>query len=271
MHFLVEVTPTGDGETVADLLWAFGAVGLEDLNGSLRAAFASQADATEAAQAVGGSVQPVADDIGLDSWREYAGTVAAGGFLIAPAWTTPADDRTLAIDPGRTFGSGSHPSTRTALDLVAAAVDGPTSMVDLGAGSGVLSVAAARLGALVTAFERDPQAEPVITDNALRNGVADRITVVIGDLADTAPALAGADLAVLNVTIDLHESLAPVLHPFLPDRLIVAGILIGSQEQRVAAAHHGQVVERTTDGQWAALMLTRTAPEPKTAPGPFAS
>lgn len=265
MHFLVDVQLVGDAELVADTLWRFGAEGLEDQGSFLRAAFSREDLAHQAAQAVDGQVLAVDDHTGFDAWRDHARAVSAGGFTIAPAWTTSADNTTLAIDPGRQFGSGSHPSTRLALDLLADTVTHDSRVADLGAGSGVLAIAAARLGAVVVAFEQDPDADAVITANAIRNQVADQITVQVGDLVETAPAIADADLAVLNVTIDLHEHLAPYLNPFLPNQLIVAGLLAGEQEARAACAHHGEVISRKTDGEWVALLLNRPGRQPNSS------
>jgi ribosomal protein L11 methyltransferase len=255
VHYLVEVSVLPNPELLADALWEFGAVGVEELDGLFRAAFTDRLAAERAVTEVGGTITAVDDHEGADQWRAFATTTSAGGFLLAPAWTTDSDERTLGIDPGRTFGSGSHPSTRLALTMLSELVGHDIRVADLGAGSGVLSVAAARLGGYAAAYELDPDAAAIIAENARRNGVADRVTTQIGDLRDTAATITGCELAVLNVTIDLHEQLGPLLRPFLPDRLIVAGVLTGAQETRAAAAHQRTITHRISEGDWAALLL----------------
>ena len=111
------------------------------------------------------------------------------------------------IDPGHAFGSGSHPTTRLMLTALAEHIGPGDRVVDLGTGSGILAIAAARLGADVIGIDLDLAAAPAVQANAMANGVRER-AVRIGDISDIGND-EPFDVALLNVTIDIHESVAP--------------------------------------------------------------
>ncbi|MEM9465933.1 MAG: 50S ribosomal protein L11 methyltransferase [Actinomycetota bacterium] len=258
MHTLVEISldDLTSPETVSDRLWVLGAVGVEERSGTVVGAFVDPDRAAVAATELGGRARSVADTAGLDAWREHARVVVAGPFAVRPPWLDPGPGIDLVIDPGHTFGSGSHPTTRLATALLANRVEPGMHVVDLGAGSGVLSVAAALLGATVTAIDTDPRAPATIAANAARNGVAQRIDTVTADIAEVATT---ADLGVLNVTIDIHERVAPALRRLPIGPLIVSGILAVHHEARCAAAHGRSIGDRITEDEWAALVLDHGA------------
>lgn len=260
MHHLVEIplrreTTGSDRDVIGDRLWAGGAVGVEEQEAAIIGAFADLSAALAAAESLDGHLRSVDDSTGLDAWRDYATSVDVGPFTIRAPWTEPGTGIDIVIDPGHTFGSGSHPSTRLAATLLAKHVQTGMRVVDLGAGSGVLSIIAARLGASVTAIDIDPDSESTIETNARHNGVADLVTVATNAIESTPTT---ADLTVLNVTIDIHERVAPTL-PRETGPLIVAGILSGEQERRCATAHARTIVDRSVDGEWAALVLDHGA------------
>jgi ribosomal protein L11 methyltransferase len=197
--------PTADAEVAADLLWRFGPVAVEELAGGsdrsgeptvvLRTGFGDREVADAAAGAVrarggwrGGwraEVSAVTDD-GLDGWRSHARVEDAPPFALVPAWFEPdvavaALDRlggeriALRVDPGPTFGSGSHPTTRLVLSRLATLVGDGTTVLDVGCGSGVLAVGAAVLGARAVGVDVDPASGTVVPATAERNGVGDRV------------------------------------------------------------------------------------------------
>ncbi|MEQ8841776.1 MAG: 50S ribosomal protein L11 methyltransferase [Acidimicrobiales bacterium] len=239
-------------------LWEHGAIGVEELDGALRAAFT---DATRAAaardrlapQAV---IETVDDTHGLDAARDLLTIEVAGGFAVHPPWLDPPTGSIgIAIDPGHAFGSGSHPSTRLALDLIGTEVRQGQRVLDIGCGTGVLSIAAALVGAGVVAVDIDPAAVDATIANVARNGVADSVAVRSGsvDPGDGTP----YDLVVVNVTIDIHEHIAGELHPAHP-RLIVAGILGPTQLDRCAAAYGATTDRHIESDGWMAAVLTRS-------------
>lgn len=232
-------------------------MGVEELPHALRAAF-TDADAAERARdAVGadGLIERVDDDHGLDAARDLLRVEVAGRFAVHPPWLDPPDDRlAIAIDPGHAFGSGSHPSTRLALRLLGAERPEPGRVFDVGCGTGVLSIAAALLGATVDAVDTDPAAIDATRANAAHNGVGERVDASLGSV-ERCPA--AVDLVMINVTIDIHEMLAPRLAT-TPRRVLVSGLWGESQLERCARAYGAAVVtEREADG-WMAAVLDRS-------------
>src|SRR5262249_21453818 len=145
-------------------------------------------------------------------------------LVIVPSWrqaefsaVARPDDVPLLLDPGMAFGTGLHPTTRLCLRAVEDVVTASTRVLDVGAGSAVVSIAAARLGAEhVEAFEIDPVASGVCQDNVQRNGVADRVRLTTGTLPRSREA-EPVDFIVANITIatllELHPRLAGHLRP----------------------------------------------------------
>ena len=162
----------------------------------------------------------VAHDQGLDAWRDYASVWRAGPFAVRPPWLEAIPDAgtiDLVIDPGATFGSGSHQSTRMALELLADLPIDKMPVVDVGSGSGILGIGAALLGAArVDLVELDPRGENVGLTNAFRNRVADRVrwagtdaTALAG--VRTGPAQHEPRVVAANMLIGELEAVAPSL------------------------------------------------------------
>ncbi len=259
MHVLVTVPGAAGDELLTTDAWIGGAIGVEELGDDLRVAFDDPGAAASFAELTGGDSQPVADDTGLDAWRAHAETYEAGPFVIRPPWLRRTDSPELVIDPGRTFGSGSHASTRLALELLSDRIErlsparSAPQIADIGCGSGVLAIAAAVLGARCVAVDINEAAVEATTLNAAANDVTDRVSVRSGSALE---ARGEYDLAVVNVTIDIHETIAAEVREHVHvGRLIVAGILAGDQERRAAAAYDARVVERRQQGEWAGLLL----------------
>jgi ribosomal protein L11 methyltransferase len=267
----------GGTEVLADRLWAFAPAAIEERTGPdgtvLVAGFGevSRAEAAAAVATEAGcapvQVTPV-DDHGLDGWRAWAGVERAGPFDIVPSWIDAPDHRAgrivVRIDPRTTFGSGSHPTTRLVLvrlaALVAEAGAAPARVLDVGCGSGILAVAAARLGARsVTAIDVDAHAPATTAINAARNGVADRISASDDPLAAVVAARGAFDVVVANllapVVTDLAEDLVAAVAP--AGALVVSGLLADRWEATVAdlPGVEPQVVD--TDDGWAAITLRR--------------
>ncbi len=139
-----------------------------------------------------------------EAWRRFHRPIRVGRLWVGPPWETPdAGALAVVIDPGRAFGTGAHATTRLCLELLLSLP--PGSLADLGSGSGVVSIAARRLGfSPVSAFDHDPVAVEATRDNAARNGVE----VEVRELdALTAP-LPEADVTVSNIALATVEALA---------------------------------------------------------------
>ena len=254
-YYLVTVAVAEDEREIRSAeLWDLGAVGVEELPGAVRAAFPTKADAEAAAAITPGANAPevYADQVGLDESRDLLKVERGGRFAVHPPWLPPpADAVAIEIDPGHAFGSGSHATTRLALELIDQTVRAGQRVFDVGCGTGVLSIAAARIGAIVVAVDIDPAAVEATTENARRNGVDGLLSVHEGS-ADSEPG--PFDIAIVNVTIDLHEAIAP-LRASWPPKVIVSGVLDGSQLDRAAMAYDRAVVQQLDEGDWVAAVI----------------
>jgi ribosomal protein L11 methyltransferase len=175
-----------------------------------------------------------------DAWRAFHRPVRVGPLWIGPPWFPP-EEVAVVIDPGRAFGTGAHGSTRAALELLAG-LD-PSPALDLGCGSGVLSVAALRLGfGPVAAFDVDPLAVGAAAENAARNGV--EVAVALADvLADPLPS---APLWLANLELGILERLLE--RTDLPARILASGL---TADQTLGGSPRAEI-----DG-WAAEVLQR--------------
>jgi ribosomal protein L11 methyltransferase len=176
-----------------------------------------------------------------DRWKEFHRPVRVGPLWIGPFWhEPPADATTIVIDPGRAFGTGAHPTTRLCVELLLELE--PSSVVDLGCGSGILAIVAAKLGfAPVVALDADENAVTATTLNAAANGVSvdARHVDILAKEALT------AELALANITRPALEALAPRLRC---KRLVSSGYLPTDPRELPAFLH----VRRSTRDGWAA-------------------
>jgi ribosomal protein L11 methyltransferase len=139
-----------------------------------------------------------------ERWKDFHRPVRVGSLWIGPPWSdAPADATVVVIDPGRAFGTGAHPTTQLCIELLLGLEKG--SVVDLGCGSGVLAIVAAKLGfGPVLALDADANAVSATASNALANGVDLRASQA-DVLADDLPA---ADIAIANITWPVLATLA---------------------------------------------------------------
>jgi ribosomal protein L11 methyltransferase len=165
-------------------------------------------------------------------WMQHYRPMRFGERLwICPSWTAPPepDATNLFLDPGLAFGTGTHPTTAMCLAAVDRLIRGGERVVDYGCGSGILGIAALRLGAgALLAVDNDPQALAATKDNAARNAVGSRdITVALPQAYDPRPWQAESDVVFANILAGPLASLAPQLCAFLAPggTLVMAGLL----------------------------------------------
>jgi ribosomal protein L11 methyltransferase len=148
-------------------------------------------------------------------WREGLGPRKLDKLTVVPSWLPEAsepDPLTIVLDPETAFGSGEHGSTRTALTLLSRLLQPGDKVLDLGSGSGILAIAAIKLGASrAIGIEIDPEANEVAARNAARNGVSDRIEFLEGDAASLALLVGPADLLLSNILRSVNTALLPVI------------------------------------------------------------
>jgi ribosomal protein L11 methyltransferase len=202
------------------------------------------------------ATEEVSDDW-FDGWKRFHAPVLVGDRLhVRPPWSDPLarpDVEEIVIDPGQAFGTGSHATTRMCLELLLELEPGG-SFADLGCGSGVLAIAAAKLGwEPVRAVDFEAASVEAARENAAANGVA--VDVARTDLRREAPP--AADTVVANLLRPLLAELVPALAA--ARTLVVSGLLREEADEIAAAfaAHGLRAAARRESGDWAALLLVR--------------
>jgi len=193
-----------------------------------------------------------------DRWRDFHEPVRVGRLCVRPSWSDPDPGAAIdvAVDPGQAFGTGAHATTRMCLELLLELADageasGPLS--DLGTGSGVLAIAAAKLGfEPVNGFDHERPALEAAARNARANGV--QLELARANLREELPAL--APTVVANLTSPLLLSLAERL-PEPPPVVVLSGLLANEADpvSSAFAARGMTEARRLAEGDWAALLL----------------
>lgn len=204
------------------------------------------------------SMREVPDEDWLGEWKKNWQPVEIGRFIIAPPWTelsVPADRVLINIEPGMAFGTGTHETTRLCLQAIEKYYAGG-SFLDVGTGTGILAIAAAKVSpdANIEACDTDADAVGIAKENARLNGVAERIAFRVGSIDESTPS---ADFVCANLTADVISALLPSLLGVTCGRLVLSGIL-DTQSAIVAAtlrdAGVSNVIEIMQDGEWLAII-----------------
>ena len=209
------------------------------------------------------SCREVKEEDWANAWKAYFQKETIGRITILPSWIEEIKDDhevVVKIDPGIAFSTGAHPSTRLCLQLLQETITGGETVFDIGAGSGILAISGALLGAArVIAVDIDPVAVGVARENVRRNGVETKVTVVQGDLLTDLPA--GADLIVANIIAEVIMKITPWVSHLLNSRgAFISSGIIDSKASRVreALTEAGFLIKRelTEDG-WMAFLARR--------------
>lgn len=199
------------------------------------------------------------------AWRAGLGVRHVGNVSIVPSWIDHVpgpEEAIVTLDPEMAFGSGEHGSTRAALLLLQRHLRPGRLMLDLGSGSGILSIAGARLGASrAIGVEVDEESLPVAERNAERNGVADKVTFLQGDAAVIAPLLGPAQIVVSNILRLVNIALLPEIHAALsPDGVAIFSGMEQAEAPlfRAPLEEHGfRIVDEQLDEGWWAVAAVR--------------
>lgn len=184
------------------------------------------------------TVKPLAENNWEDSWKDnYPPQPIGEKLIVMPYWLADSDTQgrlPVILDPGLTFGTGAHPSTQMVMEAMEEKLTPGGDCLDLGSGSGILSIAALRLGAAhATGVDIDPKAEGIARENAAYNGfAAPEFSACTGNVTEDRQimerlALGNYDLVLVNIVADVIIGLSPVLPNFLSSKstLICSGIL----------------------------------------------
>ena len=163
-----------------------------------------------------------------NAWKKYYHAMDIGSRLaIVPGWEQYETDRTvITMDPGMAFGTGTHETTSLCLETLDSLVKGGERVLDIGTGSGILAIAALKLGAAVAeGVDIDPMCVRTAGENARRNGLQDRFTVLVGDLSDKASGQ--YNIITANIVAAAILSLAPHVPALMAPgaRFIASGII----------------------------------------------
>lgn len=281
--FVHVVVPVAETELASFYLWELGAQGVEErdlttfskpdagpaehtatLIGSFSDDAAAEAAAAELGERWPARVTHVVGDDWRDGWRAHFKPLRVGRRLvIRPSWepfAAAAEDVVLTLDPGGAFGTGTHESTRLALALLEDVLPPDAPTLDVGCGSGILSIAALRLGSgPVLAVDVDPAAVEATGDNARANGVQDRLR------AETTPieSVTGRfPLVLANIEAHVLVPLsAPIAARVAEGGLLVLSGILREQIPRVEAEYIGQGpfkrIASRAEGDWEAVVLQR--------------
>ena len=273
MSIVVVVNP-GDVDLVSGLVWDLGVSGIEEQplpDGAVELRIGCERTlAQQALEVLAGrwapTAEPVAADEGLDAWRDHAQVWRIGSIVIVPPWLeTPSDvaesDLVLVIDPGHAFGSASHETTRMCLEAVVELVTPGCAVADIGCGSGVLAIAAARRGA-TTVVATDIAADAIVAtlDNALTNNVADLVEVSTATIDELEPTR--FDVVFANIGAATLSSMAAALVQVTkPEGVLVLSGLLGEQVETVIESFEQTGALRTevrADGEWRTVLMKRS-------------
>ncbi len=261
-------------ESVAALLVRATGQAIEEREDGMLIGWSAEASGAEKVRSAMSEVRGVVatavrelDDVDWTTeWKKGLKPRTIGRVIVTPSWErveAGPGEVVVVVDPETAFGSGEHGSTRGALLLLDRTMHayeargtkhGPR-VLDLGSGSGILAIAAAKLGAArAVAIEFDPEANPVAERNVERNGVADRVVILEGDAGELAPLGAPADIVVSNILRTVNVMLLPAIIAAMAPGAVA--IFAGMEEQEEALfrpilARHGlTVTDEVRDANW---------------------
>lgn len=267
----LRITPESNREGVIAALFESGSQGVQEDGAAVVTHFPADARIHEIRNAVM-AADPRADiaiadspDTDYSEWRASVSSHQVGGLVIAPPWLARGLDpeTTVIVDPVMAFGTGEHPTTRGAMRLMQGVIRPGDVVADVGAGSAVLSIAAAKLGATrVAAIEIEHDSIGNAEENVLANSVSERVEVIEGDATTLLPLLAPVRVVIANIISSVLIAMLPMMKASLArgGQAILAGILVEERDAMVSALDAGGwAIERedTEDVWWSVQIAPR--------------
>lgn len=200
-----------------------------------------------------------------DSWKQYFKPIPLGRVTIVPLWedyTAAEGEVVIRIDPGMAFGTGTHETTRLVMRIMQDVVTDGDRVLDVGCGSGILSICASRLGAeMCRAYDIDPVAVKVTRENLEASGITNVVAGVSDLLSGIERIKGGYTVCVANIVAEIIIRMLPDIHTYLAPGapIILSGIVREREEEvRRAAESLGYTVVRCEhENDWSALMIKR--------------
>lgn len=266
----VRVNPGGDPQRVISALFAAGSQGIQEDGDAIITHFPPGTPTDEIVHdimdadpraRVAISLAPKMD---WGEWRASVGAHEVGSLTIAPPWLAENLDpaTTVAIEPAMAFGTGEHATTRGVTRLLQILSPMPAFVADIGAGSAVLSICVAKLGASrVVAVEIDEDAIGNAEENVIANNVEDRVHVIQGDAMTILPLLAPVELVLANIISSVLTELLPIIAESLAPRgrAILSGILQTETEAMLGEIEKGgwKVIAEDREDAWWSVLIAR--------------
>lgn len=252
-------------------LFTVGAQGVHEDGDSLVTHFPPGTDLTHVHEALTAAddnvvieTAPVPQIDWSEAWKERITAHDLGPLTVTPPWLAEGRDpaSTIVIEPGMAFGTGDHPTTRGVVRLLPTVLRARDVVADLGAGSAVLAIAAAKLGATrVYAVELDGEAIPDAEANVERNGVADRVHVFEADAGSILPLIRPVRVVLANIISSVLIELLPIIAASLTDdgAAILSGILLEERETMHALllSTGWRVLNEDAEGIWWSVSIAR--------------
>ncbi len=219
------------------------------------------------------SLQNLQDEDWEESWKQYYQPIPIGQrLLIVPQWLSPENPEhriPVVLDPGMIFGTGAHASTQMCLRALEQTIHGGERVIDLGSGSGILSIAALLLGAMeATGVDIDPKAEDIARENAALNGLtAPQFTAVTGNVIGDRAMMeslsqGGYDVVLANIVADVIIPLSAVVPHFLhPDGVFICSGILNTrlpEVERALDAAGLTITQREMQEDWCRLSARRS-------------
>ena len=268
----VRVERCADRDAVMGALFAAGSQGVHEDGDALVTHFPPDFDTATAVTAVrdaDSSAIVTVTDVPAVDWSEWRANVDAhrvGSLVVTPPWRAAEFDpaTTIVIDPAMAFGTGEHPTTRGMLRLMQRSVRAGDSVADLGAGSAVLSIAAAKLGATrVAAIEIDDGAEGSALENIRVNGADAAIRYLVGDATVLLALVAPVRVILANIVSSVLMELLPSMAGSLTGDgvVLLSGILVEERELMLRAIERAQlrVDAEDVEGDLLSLLASRAS------------
>ena len=267
----VRVRPGASPDGALAALFELGSEGVQETGAELLTHFPGDADgarivaavrAADPGAEVSATLVPAVD--WAEEWKKGVGAHELGALAIVPPWLADGRDpaRTIVIEPEMAFGTGEHQTTRGVVRLLPALLRAGDRVADLGAGSAVLSIAAAKLGAAqVVAIELDHDSIANANENVARNGVSDQVTVLEGDAGVLLPLVAPVRVVLANILSSVLLELLPRIGDALTSdcEAILSGILVEERPMMLEAlaAADWRVVAEDIEGTWWSVRVAR--------------